>query len=563
MCFNENTATSDAEIANMFAEYFKSVYADDIDDSPMPQFTENALPTVSMEKIDVSTVFGYLKSVKSSLQPGPDNVPSIIVKRCADQLCLPLAYLFNLSLDSGVFPAIWKKSYIIPLHKSGIKSHVENYRGIAKLSCIPKVFEHIVTDFITPLVSPIVCPEQHGFMKAKSTVTNMLEFTSYVHNGFAEGKQTDVIYTDFTKAFDRLCIKRLLHKLDAVGFSPKLLKWIESYLSNRSQMVLYNHSISRVINVSSGVPQGSHLGPLLFNLYVNDLPMCVQNCKVFMFADDVKICYSYVAGTETSLIQPDLERFAMWCESNYLCLNTRKCKHMSFSWRQLSMQRYQLNGTELESMTEFRDLGVTVDNKLRFNVHISGIVNKAKSLLGFMKRWSKEFVDPYITKLLFTTIVRPCLEYASPVWDPHYDVYANMLESVQKQFLLFALSHLGWDPDQNLPSYEARLKLIRLPTLRSRRTTANVLFLHKLLTGDIDSPHLLSRIDINVPAHPDRLQRSQRRYEPIYLKSCSTNYAENEPIRSISKDYNNLYEFVCFSKSCNEIRRQVTSYLNS
>jgi len=548
----------------MFAEYFESVYSDDSSDLPMPSnVSSNTFPTITMASIDVETVYGYLITVKSSFQPGPDNIPSFIVKHCADLLCVPLAHLFNLSLDSGVFPAIWKESFIIPLHKSGVKSEVNNYRGIAKLSCIPKVFEHIVTDSITPLVSPIMSFEQHGFMKGRSTVTNLLEFSSYVHDGFAKGKQTDVVYTDLTKAFDRLCIPRLLHKLDSAGFSPKLLRWIKSYLSNRSQKVLFKNTTSRTIKVSSGVPQGSHLGPLLFNLYINDLPLAVHHCKVLMYADDVKICYSYTAGSEISLLQPDLDRVAAWCDSNHLCLNTAKCKHMSFSWRKISNHCYQLNGTELETVSEFRDLGVLVDNKLRFNLHISEIVNKSKSLLGFMKRWSREFKDPYITKLLYTTIVRPSLEYASPVWNPHYDVYSDMIESVQKQFLLFALSHLNWNPQVDLPPYESRLKLIRLPTLQSRRTTANVLFLHKLLTGDIDSPLLLSTIKINVPVYPERLQRSQRRYIPIYLRTCTTNYADNEPFRFICKDYNNLYELICFSNTCNEIKSNVTSYLNS
>jgi len=564
MSFNENTASSDTDIANMFAEYFESVYSDNssVQVSAPPQ-SSAASPTVAMAPIDVETVRGYLKTVKPSCQPGPDNVPSIIVKQCADVLCSPLAFLFNLSLDSGVFPAIWKDSFIIPLHKSGIKSHANNYRGIAKLSCIPKVFEHIVTDSITPLVSPIISPQQHGFMKGRSTVTNLLEFSSYVHDGFSKGKQTDVIFTDFTKAFDRLCIPLLLHKLDVVGFSPKLLRWIESYLSNRSQRVLYNGNISREIRVSSGVPQGSHLGPLLFNIYINDLPLAIQNCRLFMFADDVKICYSYTAGLEPSLIQPDLDNFERWCESNCLRLNIAKCKHMSLSWRQTSRQHYKLHNTSLETVTEFRDLGILVDSKLRFNLHIQHIVNKSKSLLGFMKRWSKEFMDPYITKLLFTSIVRPTLEYASPVWNPHYSAYSDMIESVQKQFLLFALSHFNWNPHMNLPPYEARLKLIRLPTLHSRRTTANVLFLHKLLSGDIDCPTLLNRISINVPVNPERLQRTQRRYIPVYLNTCLTNYADNEPFRSICKDYNNLYELVCFSKSFNEIRSQVTRYLNT
>ena len=472
-------------------------------------------------------------------------------------LCDTLAHLFNASLTSGIFPNIWKESLIIPLHKNGSKSNVNNYRGIAKLSAIPKAFEHIVTDSITPQVTPIISDTQHGFTKGRSTVTNLLEFTSFVTDGFAAGKQTDVVFTDFTKVFDRLHHPLLLIKLDNTGFSPLLLRWIESYLSNRTQRVLFNNQLSRQVIVSSGVPQGSHLGPLLFTIFINDLPQAIQNSKIFMFADDVKICGSYNPALEPSVLQSDLDRFTEWCHANLLTVNVSKCKQMSFSWREIRHRQYNLNGTDLDSVTEFRDLGVLVDNKLRFNLHIQNIVGKAKAALGFMKRWSREFNDAYVTKLLFMTIVRPILEYASPVWSPYYDVHSDAIESVQKQFLLFALNYLPWDPELLLPPYKDRLKLIHLPTLESRRTSANVVFLHKLLSGDINSPMLLGRVKINVP------QRSQRRYVPIWLDVCVTNYADNEPFRSICKDYNKLYHRICTSHSVANLKSSIIVHLNS
>ena len=151
----------------------------------------------------------------------------------------------------------------------------------------------------------------------------------------------------------------------------------------------------------------------------------------------------------------------------------------------------------------------------------------------------------------------PILEYASPVWSPYYDVHSDAIESVQKQFLLFALNYLPWDPELLLPPYKDRLKLIHLPTLESRRTSANVVFLHKLLSGDINSPMLLGRVKINVP------QRSQRRYVPIWLDVCVTNYADNEPFRSICKDYNKLYHCVCASQSITDLKSSVIVHLNS
>jgi len=321
--------------------------------------------------------------------------------------------------------------------------------------------------------------------------------------------------------------------------------------------VLFRRETSRTIYVRSGVPQGSHLGPLLFLIFMNDLPLYINHCQLHMFADDVKISYTYINSQDQLLLQEDLYAFECWCNRNLLQLNISKCKHMCFYRSARHVATYNLNGVTLETVSEIRDLGVILDRKLQFDVHIHTIVNKASSTLGFIKRWSKEFNDPYVTKLLFTSLVRPILEYASPVWCPQYAVYSNMIESVQKQFLLFALRNLRWDPDRSLPSYEARLKLIRLPTLSSRRTVASVMFLQKLIIGETHSPTLLGRIAWNVPSRP------QRFYLPIRLDICRHNYADHEPFRCICKSYNRFYNIICFSFSLNQLKCKLTCHLNS
>ena len=210
-----------------------------------------------------------------------------------------------------------------------------------------------------------------------------------------------------------------------------------------------------------------------------------------MFADDVKLYYSY--EFPNSIMQLDIDALCKWCDCNLLNLNSSKCKQMTFTRRPFlaSPQSYQLCGAPLLSVEQFNDLGVLMDTKLTFNAHIDRMVCKSHNVLGLIKRWAKEFTDPYVTKLLFTSLVRPILEYASPVWNPFYDCHINRIESVQKQFLLFCLRNLNWCCNHQLPSYESRLKLIALPTLKSRKFMLNVTFIHKLLSGDIRSPRLL------------------------------------------------------------------------
>ena len=291
----------------------------------------------------------------------------------------------------------------IPLFKSGSKSLISNYRGIAKLNTIPKLFEKIIYDMLSHQISSILSPKQHGFRKSFSTITNILELTTRVNEGFVNQQQTDVIYTDFSKAFDKVNHNLLLYKLDKIGFSSALHGWISSYLKGRSQIVKYQNTCSKVINVTSGVPQGSHLGPLLFTLFINDLPSILKHSNILMYADDVKLFLSFNISYQQSLLQADLNNLATWCNLNLMHLNVKKCKYMIFSRTNPNIATYTLNDDVLEQVDTFNDLGILLDRKLDFRSHIYNTVNKAMGIFGFIKRWSKEFNDPYTTKKLFTT----------------------------------------------------------------------------------------------------------------------------------------------------------------
>ena len=236
------------------------------------------------------------------------------------------------------------------------------------------------------------------------------------------------------------------------------MDWIKSFLSARVQNVIFNGVISaKDILVSSGVPQGSHLGPILFNLFINDLPSVILHSSVLMYADDVKIFSTVDPSTHGSPLQEDFNRLCVWCDRNGLALNCAKCKIMSFSRRSISQFSYCLGNTTLERVQIFCDLGITMDIRLRYDVHINLIINKAKGVLAVVKRWAKEFNDPYVTKLLYTSLVRPILEYGSPLWNPKYNSFSDRIESAQKQFLLFALRNLRWRREIRLPPYSDRL----------------------------------------------------------------------------------------------------------
>ncbi|KAG6442757.1 hypothetical protein O3G_MSEX002469 [Manduca sexta] len=186
-------------------------------------------------------------------------------------------------------PQIWKRSYVVPIFKTGDKHNIANYRPISKLSVIPKLFEHIIYDQMKPLIRPHIIEQQHGFLSKKSTETNLCEFIDFITNAMDDRCQVDVVYTDYSKAFDRIHHDILVSKLYHFGIHGDLLRWVDSYLRDCCQAVTVKGFSSTFTPVPSGVPQGSHLGPLLFNIFVNDVGEIFKNTDFSLYADDQKI----------------------------------------------------------------------------------------------------------------------------------------------------------------------------------------------------------------------------------------------------------------------------------
>lgn len=548
-----NDSSDDAScIREMFKKFFQNVYKrPNLNSILKPNKSSSFLNFGnSTPVITESLLLSFMTKLENSSSYGPDKIPAILIKMCRNELVKPLCHILNRSLQTGIFPEIWKSSYIIPLFKAGNKCEVANYRGISKLSCIPKMFEKIVLSFIEFECKSIISPIQHGFQKGKSTASNLLEFCSDVIPKTQLGLQTDVIYLDFTKAFDRVNHSILLQKLSNYGLSNWILRWLESYLKDRVQAVMFKNVSSSSIAVYSGVPQGSHLGPLLFLLYINDIEKVVQSSKILLFADDAKLYKSYKDPSHSSLLQADLNRLGLWCIKNDMELNIKKCKTLTISRRVTpEVQTYLINSIPVDRVETFFDLGVYIDVKVNFNKHLDYIISKAMSRLGFIRRWSKEFYDPYVIKSLYCSLVRPILEYCSEVWCPRYTTHIARIESVQKQFLLYALRRLRWENRLQLPSYKSRLMLIDLTTLEKRRTISNILFMVKLLQNIISAPPLLESVMFNIQP------RDTRSSEFLFIRYNRTNYGCNEPLLGMCKDYNKYFNYINFNMDIIELKK--------
>ncbi len=343
-----------------------------------------------------------------------------------------------------------------------------------------KIIKEQIVDYLT--FNNLFSPDQYGFRHQRSCLQQLLEaledWTAYLDNG----DHVDIIYFDFAKAFDSVPHKRLLNKLRLYGISGNLYDWIGSFLENRKQRVVLNGCKSDWVTVTSGVPQGSVLGPLLFLLFVNDLTSHIEFCKVKMFADDIKL-YAKEKGNH-SKIQRDITKICDWSKTQQLPINPQKCKFLRLGNCNDSFQRYTLtinNGTpvEISKVEEMKDLGVIIDSKLKFDKHISEICRKAQGVLASIKR-TMTFMDTEVFINLYKSLVRPLLESSVPVWNPYLKKHEKQLESIQRRAtkLVRSISHL---------SYNERLRILKLPTLLYRRRRGDMITTFKLFHGLIDT----------------------------------------------------------------------------
>lgn len=541
MQLDNRTGKTADEISNLFADFFQDVYtthSDNDRDYQYFSYLPEPLRNITVGNISVNEILLSLNALDASKGAGPDGLPPVFLKSVSKELVKPLYWLFNLSLESSTLPPIWKESFLIPIFKSGKKSDVKNYRGIAILSCIPKLLESIINQNIFSQVKNLISSKQHGFVKGRSTITNLLNFVTFSINAMDRGNYVEALYTDFSKAFDRVDIPLLLFKLSKLGFNDGLLKWVQSYLTGRTQRVRFEGNLSPIVNVTSGVPQGSHLGPLLFILFVNDVEHILNFLNVSIYADDMKLFLEIAKASDIVIFQREIDTFNTWCTKSLLELNVKKCNSISFTRKHITRQENINIGHKIvERCSQVRDLGVILDSKLTFVDHYNNIIFKSSNVLGFIKRFSLHFNDPYTIKTLYVAYVRPLLEYCSIVWAPYQDTHINRIESVQKQFLLFALRKLGWST-LPLPSYESRCMLIDLDGLKKRREFAMISFINDVIAQRVNTTDVLENLNFYAPT------RSLRNRNLFYINNQRTNYAKNGPINRMMSCYNKYCEII-------------------
>ena len=376
--------TDDHKKAELLNDFFCSVGT--IDNGQIPEFHHRLSEQDSeVDQINFTPqlVFDQLRKLKNSLAAGPDKLTPIFLKKIASEICLPLAKIFTMSFESGSLPSIWKCATVTPVFKGGISSDTNNYRPIS-LTCICcKIMESIMKDEVLKHLSKnkLISTQQHGFLSKRSTVTNLLDSLNDWTITIKDSHSVDVAYIDYRKAFDSVCHSKLLAKLRGYGFGTNLINWIFAYLTDRTQTTCINGHLSSSGRVVSGVPQGSVLGPILFLLYINDvIDIFDHEVEARLFADDLKLYSSITSDSDSIRLQINLQQLEQWSDLWQLTISVKKCSILHISNNDKPKSKYTLCNTVLPNSSPVRDLGVLVDSKLKFGIHINSVVSCHKSI---------------------------------------------------------------------------------------------------------------------------------------------------------------------------------------
>ena len=477
----EETITGDKNIAEALNSFFANVGSSL--SKELQYSTQNAF---TFDEVSENDTLKLLCSLKESKSTGPDKINARLVKDSAEVICPTLTKIFNSSLQQGIFPEDLKNATISPIYKNGDKSDCSNYRPISVLSNVAKILEKIVYNQLISYINEnnILTNSQFGFRKSHSTTTSLLKSTNKWLLNIDKGLINGVLFLDLRKAFDTVDHKILIDKLKLYGITGNTLNWFISYLDKIYQTCKVNNVRSARKLIECGVPQGSNLGPLLFLLYVNDLPNCLDQAEPSMFADDTNISTSAgsVEKLETQL-NIELDKIYRWLVANKLTLNVSKTEYMIIgSCHNLGKidkdPVIKIGSETVNRVHTSKRLGVIIDDKLKWEDQIDSISKKVSRGIGAIK-----LIKPYVPKKCLTQVynalVQPYFDYCSLVWQNCKLELQLKLQKLQNRAARIITGD-NWE----IRSKDVLNKLNWLP-LNQRRLTDTLLFMRKIFKDEV------------------------------------------------------------------------------
>lgn len=487
---NGNICSDPVSVAEAFNNFFNSTYTSPTDMASISQeHGSHCEDDIVISKEGIIELLLKLDVKKSS---GPDKIPNEFLKRYCEWVALFLVKIFASSLETGVVPSDWLLARVVPVPKVGDKLMVENYRPISITCTVCKLLEHIIGKHLVAYFenNNLFYNKQHGFRRRLSTVTQLFETVHHFAAAMNSKEQIDVISLDLSKAFDRVCHAKLLNKLHGYGVNLQIIRWIQAYLTNRQHFVEIAGEHSSFLPIPSGVPQGSVLGPILFLLYINDIASGVHpNIEVRLFADDCLLFTRVKTVSDQTCLNDALNIIHNWCAKWDMEINPKKSACMTVSNKKTPLMfDYTVNTNQIKRSTQIKYLGMTITDTLNWNAHIDNICGSAQRKLGLLRRKLRG-APPEVKLQAYKTIVRPTLEYASMIWDPHHQYQIDKLERVQRLAARFIFSVY-----ERRQSITTLLTEVKLPQLAIRRKITRLKFLYQLYNNKLNlNPSLYLR----------------------------------------------------------------------
>ena len=429
---NDKLSTDKTEMADSFNTYFSTICATSEIDNPnnVPShevYLNNPTEAeFNFEHIDNVTVLHYINKLKPSHSCGHDNISSNVLKIIAMEVSPCLTLIINQVLSTGQFPKNLKTAKVIPIHKTGEKSLMKNYRPISILPVVSKIIENVMhtqlTDYFT--MNKLFTSQQYGYRENRSTELAALELMDRNLDNMNRNLTPVNVYIDLSKAFDCLDHNILLSKLKFYGLNDNAIKLLKNYLSDRNQYVQLGNTKSQLHGISRGIPQGSVMGPLLFNIVINDLNAATKKFDLIMYADDTTLISTLETFGNTNRpteiennISDEISKITTWLHSNKLKLNASKSKFMIFFKHPRIIPKLNIwaNGNQIDEVQEFNFLGITIDQNITWTPHIRKISIKISRVIGVLRKL-KHIFPQHILRLIYNSLIHPHLIYGLNLW---------------------------------------------------------------------------------------------------------------------------------------------------
>lgn len=442
----DKTVTNAEDICDGLNDYFCSVgqkLLDLLETKGTEDYTKYCpLPqskSMFCDPVDPHEIFNIVMNFNNNKSPGFDNIRPKILKEICPEIAVPLTHIFNLSFTTGVVPDSLKLAKVIPVYKKGEKSEPGNYRPISLLSVFDKIMEKLMYKRLSNYLekNKILYEFQFGFRKGHSTVFALMEVLDNIYQHLDQNEYVIGIYLDLQKAFDTVNHDILLYKMFNYGIRGVVHQWFKSYLCLRRQFTTIGDTVSQVGYVTTGVPQGSVLGPLLFLLYVNDICSAVRNTKIKLFADDTNL-FLFDKNLDSLFCKANqsLQQLSEWFVANKLSLSLDKTCYSVFGSKITERQNMELklNGTCIRIVESCKYLGLFIDSHLHWQDHIDYVYKKIIKFTSIFYKIRMK-LNSTVLRLLYFAFIYPHLLYGIEIYGNTYNTYLNKLEKLNNKIL--------------------------------------------------------------------------------------------------------------------------------